>query len=72
MCRFYGAFIPGFRIRNLRIRILQWEIKNPDPDPGNHPITDLDPDPTFELQIDKERHQNMSKFKKISVKNGFI
>jgi len=36
---------------------------------------DADPDPTFEQQIDKKKHQNMTKFIKICHfldKNGFI
>jgi len=31
-----------------------------DPDPENHPIRD--PDPNFELQIDKKGHQHLTKF----------
>jgi len=44
---------------------------DPDLNPGNHPITDPDPDPTFELQIDKKQ----SKFGEILRnldKYGFI
>jgi len=39
-------------------------IADPDPDPGNHPSTDSDLDPTFELQfVEKEIKiwQNLSK-----------
>jgi len=35
-------------------------ISDADPNPGNHSITDSDP--TFELQIDKKRHQHFGIF----------
>jgi len=38
------------------------KLRISDPDPGNHLFTDPDPDPTCELQIDKKRHNILSRF----------
>ena len=46
-----------------------WKSRISDPDPGNHLIVDPvpDPDPPFEPQIDKDRHQNVAKYVKFVI-----
>ena len=55
----------GSEIINYGSGSLIGKLRISNPDPGKYPITDPDPYPTFELQIDKkdiEIRQNTSKF----------